>query len=457
MPTGILPGAALAASLTGLEVTAQQIFDPGTPADVLGPRMPFSFPEEMPQNPANNYFLGGNVPYIPPTQAQHGDYNIKIGRAEAAFYAALSATYNDNLFLGSNGSEGGFSFSPSAGMAVNLPINKNASFQFDVGVGYAFYPDHDELNYLTLSPGSRFAYRFLIGDVMIIAYDSVSSSSGGYARSEIVGNGTASPVDFNQFQNIAGLTANWMATEDLSLSAGYSYYLQRSINDSYSQLDSDSHRFNVAAYQKVGPQWTVGVYGGYGTTDYLRHIQNDSTFYSVGPLVAFRPSRYLSFNGSVGYTVVNYEQSGLAGLVDTSDFSGLTYQFGIAHTISKHVQHAVEISDGVNQGLGSNFTESFTVVYSLGWQVTTKLSSSFHIAYEDFKQSDARVIVSPTPPFVRTVPLDGQTVRIGVSFGYPISRKLSSALSYEHYTRSANLDEADYDQNVVTLSLSYRF
>jgi uncharacterized protein (PEP-CTERM system associated) len=144
-------------------------------------------------------------------------------------------------------------------------------------------------------------------------------------------------------------------------------------------------------------------------------------------------------------------------LVDTTDFSGLTYQFGIAHTINKRVHHGIQISDGVNQGLGSNFTESFLVNYSLGWQLTSKLTSGFSVAYEDFKQSDARVIVSPTPPFFRTVPLEGQSIRFGFSLSYPLFRKLSSSLGYYHYMRSANLDEADYNQNVVTLSLSYRF
>jgi hypothetical protein len=357
----------------------------------------------------------------------------------------------------------------------------------DFGVGYLFNMNHSELNRftLTVSPDSSLDYRFIIGEVKFSLYDRLGTT-GGYGtlpRNDLTGDGSTASVDFQRLFNSAGLSAAWAATQKTTVSAGYDYNIDRGISDSFGQFDHDTHTLNAALFNRVSVRWTVGVAGSVYINQFSQNFQNGSRGYGAGPTLQWQPTRYLNFSGSVRYQISDSDRGAANG--DTSGFAGITYNASVAHTINRHLSHGLSVGRNADLGLGSNFNDTFTVGYHLGWSFYKNLGLNFGASYNSIAQSGAGydfvLVPAGTVIPAGTVLADGtvlkmpvvfgrdvvlplrrqgetsDTIQLTVGTGFEISRHMSAGISYGHYFRTSNLAGHDYHQNTVTLTLSYRF
>lgn len=407
-----------------------------------------------------------DMPYMAPQSMPRAAYNIRIGNSGINFFAGLGITYTDNALMSIDGSGGTYDifFNPNLGASFNWPIRDNQSLRFDLGVGYRKSINYPQFDAVTITPSSSMDYRFYVGGLMFTVFNTVSSAS--FPRSEIVGDGS-SPADvvFNRIDNQTGVSTAWMINSTLALSSSYGYGISRSIgNDQFGILDMNSHNFSAALQKRLGPYWSVGLAANYSLSSFVERFQNDATSWSVGPMVSFRPSPYLSLFGTVRHSESTFSTSGV--IEDTSEFSGLTFSAGINHSLTEVITHSITGGRSVGTGLGSNFTESLFASYGVGWQFSRKMGLNAGFSWNRFTQSGR---------FGTTIPVivDGQVIDVPVTFttsdegdvysytlgtSYMISQKLNSNLTFSHVRQgSTRIQGRGFTSNMIGLNFGYTF
>jgi hypothetical protein len=417
-----------------------------------GAGLPFQSPMWNPSSGPGGATVGG------------GDGSI-WERLRLNFFASVAFTYSDNALQGTSetGSADDFSINPLLGAGADWQLTEHSRLNFQAGVGYRYSLNYDDLTQITLVPTGSLDYSFLVGDVLFTVFNAISSPP--ELRTEIVGSGLPTGVDFNRIINQTGLTALWAATDSTAFSAGYSYLLNRGLSDNsqFAVLDQSAHMVNGGVFHRLSPYWTVGLSAQASKAQFTEQFQNDSTSYGVGPLVSFRPTEYLTIMVSMQYTIMEFSTGGAVG--DNQEFSGLTWQGGVQHRLTERINHGVNFMSGVNSGLGSNFTEMTTVNYNLIWQFMRRMSLNVMFDYSNFKQSGsvtAPVIVEVPGGFFE-VPVtfitndSGDQYNFMIGTGLQITEHLNAAISYMYSLRESRFAERSFDANSFNLFLNYMF
>ena len=438
------------------------------------------------QDAASSFTIQRDMPFRPQPIQSIRDYNLKYGRWTARFDGSLGIQYNDNVNLNdSGGANSGpnddLVLTPSLGISIAHPISKYNGFRLDVSVGYASHLNHPELDGLRVGPHSAMDFHAQVGDVLLTIFDEMSSSSDAASRTEIVGNGNPSSVNFQRFVNTIGTSAFWNPTRNFSLSAGASYSLERGLSDSFSQLDKDSRQFDIAVHQRVQETVTVGLSAFYNDYSFPKKIQNDGAIYGVGPLVAWNPSHFLSISADAHYTVTQFAKTG--SIQDTQEFAGLTYDLSVSHVLDRNISHALTFSKNINTGFGSNFTDLLSLSYRLNWTVNRKTGFSFSSSFQQSKQSAGKFALPQSQlPFILLggeeiiqypvgssvdsatgmvlIPVSTEAAdiyQVGVGLTRQLGRRLSSGLGISRIMRETATRGLSYSQDTVTLTLNYRF
>ena len=441
---------------------------------------------EPEQDASTSFTIQRDMPHRPqPIEPIH-DYNIKYGRWTARFDGSMGIQYNDNVNLvdagGQNsGPNDDLTLTPSLGISIAHPISKYNGFRLDISIGYASHLNYPQLDGLRIGPRSSMDFHSKIGDVTLTLFDDMSSSSDAATRTEIVGTGNPSSVNFQRFVNTIGASAFWNPTRMFSLSAGASYSLERGLSDSFSQLDRDSRQFTIAAYQRLHDAVTVGLSSFYNDYSYPKKIQNDGAIYGVGPLVSWSPNRFLNVNAAAHYTITQFGKTGT--IQDTQEYAGLTYDLTVSHVLSREVTHALTFSKNINTGYGSNFTDLLSLSYRLNWTVDRKTGFSFNSSFQQSKQSAGKFALPQSQlPFILLggeeiiqypvgssvdpatgmvlIPVSTEAAdiyQVGVGLTRQIGRRLSSGLGISRIMRETSARGLSYSQDTVTLTINYRF
>lgn len=414
-------------------------------------------------DPAEMVRLDSGVPYRAPRTMPRERYNLRMGLVTANFFTSLNTTYVDNIFGAPSGAprESDLSLFPMIGMSLQLPVSQRQSLRIDLGVGYRYSIDHPELNALTFAPSSSIDYRLIVGDVLITFFDRVSSAS--VPPPQIAGAAGGSAIDFARIDNALGVSASWMLDRYTSLSGSYQFQLGRGLNDEFSLMDLDAHSFSAAVFRQLHPYWTAGLAAGYTLTSFPGGIQNGSTAWNVGPVLAFQPSQFLNFSVSVGYSSATFDQSGT--IQDTSTFGGLTYSGTVAHQITRQLTHSLSYNSGINNGIGSNFAETTGVNYGINWAFHPRTALHAGLSWTQFEQSGSQsaFLIIPGSQGPTAVPIiirsnqKGSTIQFTTGTSLQLSRKLSSGVSYAYMKQSTDGGGQAFDQHTVTLTLSYSF
>lgn len=414
-------------------------------------------------DPAEMVQLNSGVPYRAPRTMPRQRYNLRMGLVTANFFSSLNTTFTDNIFGAPSGAprESDLSLSPMVGMSLTLPVSQRQALRVDLGVGYRYSINHPELNAVFFAPSSSIDYRLVVGDVLITFFDTVSSASS--PPPQIAGGAGGSSIDFARIDNTLGVSASWMLDRYTSLSGSYRYQLGRGLNDQFSLLDLDAHSFSAAVFRQLHPYWTAGVATSYTLTTFPAGIQNGSTAWSVGPVLAFQPSSFLNFSLSVGYSSATFDQSGT--IQDTSTFGGLTYSGSVAHQITRQLAHSLSYNSGINNGIGSNFAETTGINYGINWAFHPRTGIHAGIGWTQFEQTGSQnaFLIIPSPQGPTAVPIviqsnqKGSALQFTTGTSLQLSRKLSSGLAYAYMKQSNNGGGQAFDQHSVTLTLSYSF
>ncbi len=430
-------------------------------------------------------------------------YNIKMGPVLAWFRAGMMFRYQSNFNLVSNDNssaapEGNFTIGPAISGSLRYDISEKARLVLTTGLSYQWSLNNNQ-DQLVISPSSALDYQFSIGEVNFSVFNNVASASTATTDPTIGGTGDSSLMNFNRVSNSTGMGAGWQPYRDTSISGAYSFQINRGLgNDNFNQLDRNTQNFNLGLQQALSPVWTVGLSSQGNMINNLpvsiqstpnaptqqQRVQNDSHGWGVGPTATWRATQFIVVNALVNYTVQTYQQDSQYA-PDTTDFSGVTFNLSLDHTINQYLAQTISGGRSVNPGNGSNFTQTTTMAYRLQWQVMPVLALTGTFRFNQFEQSGAGfaylpyVPGAPLPPNFAYITDDGiMVVRLNnaqegqqyvftLGTGFDLTEKLSLGINYSVAIRdttnqvintgSGDVVFGSYLTQSIVLSLAYKF
>lgn len=430
-------------------------------------------------------------------------YNIKMGPVLAWFRAGMIFRYQSNFNLVSSDNnnaapEGNFTLGPAISGSLRYDISEKARLVLSTGLSYQWSLNNNQ-DQLVISPSSALDYQFSIGEVSLSVFNNSATASTATTDPTISGTGDSSLMNFNRLSNSTGMGAGWQPYRDTTVAGGYSFQINRGLgNDNFNQLNRNTHNFNLGLQQALSPVWTVGLSSQGNMINYLpipiqtsanapttqQRVQNDSHGWGVGPTATWRATQFIVVNALVNYTVQTYEQDSQVA-PDTTDFSGVTFNLSLDHTINQYLAQTISGGRSVNPGNGSNFTEITTMAYRLQWQIMPVLALTGTFRFNQFDQSGGGfaylpyVPGAPLPPNFAYITDDnilvvkvangqqGQQYIFTLGTGYDLTEKLSLGINYSlairdttNQTIGTGSDEivfGSYLTQSIVLSLAYKF
>jgi hypothetical protein len=385
-------------------------------------------------------FLFRTAPYPPFGAPPHPDYNLKWGRLSARLSGSVAAEYNDNINLSQHHPISDATFEPNIGIGFLFPLSEKNLLQFDLGFGYRAYVDNPELNSFQLTPDSKLSYHLRLGKAELVVHDGFNIQIDPLSRPEL--SGTDSVLNYKRFMNDIGFEGTYEAMKNVTVVGTYDFMIDRSISDSFKELDRNDHVFSLSAFRPLNAKIIVGAGGSYTVMEYLEPIQNDGTIFSIGPQVIVKLTDFIHLDGGLNYTFSEYQHTGT--ISDNSSFEGTTATARIRHIINSKLNHYLRYVKTVAPGLGSNFTEIQQMQYGLTFRASSSVTINTTFSHEDYDVSGFNAESG-----TRNIWYIGSNFRI--------SKKWDAGLAYSFSWKDSDQPDRDYQQNRVTISLTRHF
>ena len=362
-----------------------------------------------------------------------------IGPLSWSAAGTFRAEYNDNFRQRSTDQLSDFIFRPGFDLGLIWPISQRASLAFGVGVQYAAYLEYDENNSLEISPDTAISLSFTAGDVVITVFNQLSYTEEVLSDPEITDR-----AQYPRLENQAGVRATW-TIGDWQAQGGWTHANFWPLDDDFSYLERTSEQFFLRGAHLIGPGTRAGIEASASFTDYREDVRRDFNSYSAGPFVEWTILQGLAVSARGG--AVRNELSGNSVAPDDTTLDSYYFGGSVDHQLTDFIRHSISAQHGLRVGLNAEFTEATTLRYDIRWQMTDVWDVSAGVLYELGERPDG------------SGGLDEEYDRFGLQagIGRPLWGRLSVRADYRYTRRESNLENRDYDQNIVSVSLRYRF
>jgi hypothetical protein len=372
------------------------------------------------------------------------EVTFRLGPLQEQLSADLGVQYTDNVNLTNTNRLSDFSITQGLGLNTTWVISHLNQLQFNLA-GYVtenFYGNGRNDVTLAIDPGSLVQLQFAVSDFLFKVYNQFSfvqnPTSTGYATNT---------ANLNSLTNTVGASVEHdLNIAVLSLSADYTYTNQTGTTASGTTntgTTGTSNTFRIGSSLSFNYTPTVT----YGIEDSLTKSSspgeaNVSSF-SIGPFI----------KGSFGPDF-DMDLSAGANLVETTPSVPTDYYVSAAmrYLVNKYWQVIFSAAHDLEFNTGTNLTDvnDFHLKTQLG------ITRFITIAAGGFY--DYGNVLTTTPTIGIAALNTGPYKQFGsdVSLTWQLRKHISSILDYT-YTRREAKAPFSYIQNLVTLSISYKF
>lgn len=354
---------------------------------------------------------------------------VSIGENGALFFnGSTQAIYNDNIFLDSSGKTDDFIFNLSPGLELNFTDGVTFNVVAFARQNFFFYADNSGLDYSATSLDGRATYQDELLDASVTAGYSQTrqntpdinvpgqqirqeilsfDAQGEYRLSDLFSVGTGFSVVDRSFKErgfrdrtvfSVPVDVFYRITPLLDLSGGYRF--RYSDNNDPITGDTTDHLFNVGLRGEIAPMLTGRVFAGYQIREFDRISSIDG----------------VSFGTQLGYQVTP--------LLSTSLTVERDFRLGARGD-------TIELTSG---RLGAQFQATDFLV----------LNSAFSYSYYDYKEGGS---AGREDDFI-TFSLGGD---------YLINSYSQVSLNYRFQDNDSNRSVADFTNNTVSVSATFRY
>lgn len=424
----------------------------------LGPIVPseYGYREAAPEG------LTAVSPEVP--EMPEDEFNIAFGPVRMSVAVGVGLEWNDNIALAEDNRESDFILRPLVNVDFMWPISENNSLRFSLGASWAKYLDHSEFDSsgLLISPTSELEFTFQVFALEVTLRERFSYQEEPYQYSTL-----SNVARYERYENQAGILFKWDVNEKLELRWGYDHYNLWSKNEDFSSNDHVIDTVFVRPSYELSPGFKVGIFGSYSWIKFDDSDRSDATNILVGPFFDWDITPYVNLYLEVGYQALNYDStSNYANSLilddenqelfdnltdeqrelfdDTSSSDSLYFKLQLTHTPNDIFEHGLLASLTSEIGLGSNFYDLYHFEYGFTYKGIANMDFSPMLFYEYYETSGD---------------FSEQAHRAGAAVGirYHLSTSMTLGLDYRYLWKDSNFEGADYYQNLVFLSLYYRF
>jgi hypothetical protein len=374
-------------------------------------------------------FLPGNV--------------IQAGPVQLQAYLTYGLEWNDNIYLRPTNRQDDFIHRPQFNLMALWPVTDTSRLSFGAGIGYEVYMDHSDLDGLLITPNSEFAWDIRVKDFVFTVSDRFNYSQDVISQGTI-GGGTA---QFPRIENTAGLRMRWHPSQYV-FELGYSHYnffAASGGGTNFDYLERSAELLLARAGWRLGEVTTLGLETTASFTDYAATLQSDNRSVSVGPYLDWQvtPTLNLSLRGGKVFYSFDPNLSRPA----SEDFNSYYVGLEARHQLTDHIRQQLSLTREVQQGLnqGSDYIEQLHAGYLADWDFHRSAALGVNFFYENFNEPQGGV--------------DEKSDRYGAGVALTVRPldHFQASVRYRFTTRDSDLPDNNYDQNSVSLNLSYGF
>jgi hypothetical protein len=368
-------------------------------------------------------------------------YTIKSGDFRLLMASEVGIRYNSNVSVSTTNRQEDLILRPAVQITATYPIGKRNLFLVDADIGYDQYFNHPRYSAMTVVSGSRAAFDIYVEDFSINLHDRFS-----YTRDPGTVAAVANTAVYGGFDNTVGVSVS-RDFLDFVPSVGYDHRNFVASSSQFAYQDSSSELLNGRAGFRFNPTVVTGLEAAGSFTTYDQRILNNNFGWTGGTYAEWQPDHGFRFTARGGYAAFHFDQTSttLNAQDQHSYYLGIT----LNHDITEAVTYAVAAGHEIQLGVSSDTIEDWYARINVNWKIIKGLIFTTELSYESGKQG------ATTPTATVEEHFNWVTGNIGLS--HPITKNLQASLDYRFTTRTSNLSNRDYTQNLVGLRLTYLF
>ena len=377
-----------------------------------------------------------------------------LGPVQVTLIPYTRVGIDDNINLTATNTESDVIIGAGSTLGVAWQATGKSVLQLSAQIGYNWYLNHPDHDYLQISPGSALTWGFKLSDWLVTFFDQFN-----YTRNDIAVASVSNVSGIPIVDNTLGMRAQWQPGNWL-LEAGYSYDTYYSTSSQYNYLDNNSDYFFTRGAWLYSEHGQLGVEGSASYTYFSYPPENNNNSYSVGPYVQWQPDPSITVSVHGGPTFYSFAPN--ASNPTQNNLSSYYVSLDVFHQMTEFLSEELTLNRSVSLGIGSGspYYQQLSIDYLARWYAKPWLNFFLRLDYQQGQQpfQEGYQFVDRPPfivPFYATEYYNREGVSPGVN--YQLTKKISANLSYTHWTRGSNISQNTYSDDSATLELQYSF
>ena len=375
-------------------------------------------------------------------QLESMEYTFRKGDFRVSLSPSLGVDYNDNIDLAERNAEDDFIFRPMLNATMSYPVTQQNLLMLNVGIGYDDYLENNRYDTWRLTTGTQLSFDMFIKDFRINLHDYASYSRDASQEASVGGRGSG---DLARLNNTIGILASY-SLRDMFFSAGFDHQNVWSMDSSFQSQDRATEIFSSQAGYVVNRVLTGGVEGTASWTAYDEPLLNDNTSYTVGLFGTWTPGKAITVSPRVGYSFYQFDQT--SRLIRTDDANSWYFDITATHAITQVISYSLSVGHEMRPGVQSDLTEEWYVRPNVRWAAFEHLTFSASAGYQHGSQGQANIEGNLEETY--------DWFNAGIGADWPFAKRFSLGMNYRYTKRVSDLGSREYDQNLVSLTLTYR-
>ena len=367
-------------------------------------------------------------------------YTLKSGDFKLLVTPSLGFEWNDNINLSHDQAISDYIISPMLRLDGSYLFTSRNLVQFNIGVGYDKYIQHDEYSGIRLMSGSGISFDLYIKDFWINLHQNFQYTLDTAGQPDVANTGF-----YGGWNNTAGLSGTW-DLEDVLLTLGYDHLNFVSSSSLFDYTDSATELLSARAGFRFGQRLTAGVEGSVGFTSYNQPVLNNNTAYNAGLYADWRDS-YLEVKARAGYSFYDFKQTSV--VIPAMNEDTWYADLELSHALTDALSYSLGAGHELRLGVQADVVEAWYLRPRVNWAFLKNWSLGASFSYENGKLGNSDLLGVTAEHYEWS----------GLTFG--LARSVTSKLSLEvHYrltVRSSDFAAREYTQNAVGLGVSYQF
>lgn len=389
--------------------------------------------------------------------------NFAIGDMRFSLAAGVGVEFNDNITLSDNNRQSDIIIRPLASVDAIYRLSDLNTIRLSLGLTYNKYIDHSEYDSdgVIISPTSAVEFRFVLGDVKFTVRDRFSYQEDPFDIPQLSG-----VAQYGRYENQAGIKAEYDVNDRARIEAGFDHYNLWTKENAFKDQDRAIDTIFVKPSFGITETIRLGLNATYSFITFTESDDRpDGNALFVGPFVEWQITQNTNAFLEVGYQSLKFDgaytptrllesldddlsrddiDSIRRGVADSEDSDSFYVRLELANKLSDVYQHRLSFSKTAEIGFFSDFYDLYHVEYNAEYTGIPKVSIGPSVFYEHYETSGE---------------LGEEAERVGALIGarYYWTNSLTVGLDYRFLWKESNIENADYYQNLVFLSLYYKF